>query len=158
MKAFLRVVFVIIVIIVVWVIYVNRQAAEREKERLEMERLQQERVREETTRQALPPTIAQPLAPTPVPRVILNRPALSKKAEIYEAAKAAHVVIVSYSEKDGTAIIDCRATDRNYLGDFLDELMNRGIMKDLDLNKKSYRVTNDRQGRATHWAHYEIRF
>jgi hypothetical protein len=158
MKTFAQVLLVIIVIVVVWVLYTNRQAAQREAERRELQRIEQERQREEAARQLPIPTPAEQTAPTPAPKVIINRPVVSKKAEVFEAARAARVTITRYTEQANGSIIDCWAEDRNYLGDFLDELMNRGIMKDLDLNKRTYRVTRDRQGREQHWAHYEIRW
>lgn len=62
----------------------------------------------------------------------------SNKALVYKAAKDAGVSITQYSETHGGAAIDCWSWERNNLGDFLDILHRRGIIRDIDLDKTQH--------------------
>jgi len=70
----------------------------------------------------------------------------SNKALVYKAAKDAGVTISQYTETHGGAAVDCWSWERNNLGDFLDLLHRRGIIRDIDLDKTQHfkpQVTKD---------------
>jgi plasmid replication initiation protein len=159
MAKLLKVVVIIGVIIGAWMLYINytdkkekeRQAELRRQEQIQKE--DEERRRREAEAATAVPT-QQPIA-TPY-RAPVTRPIVSKRQEIYAAARDSQVTILQYTEKGNGASIYCQGRELNNLYDFLDALMYRGIMRDIDVNKKNYRVLYDRQGRRTYQATYYI--
>jgi hypothetical protein len=157
MKVLIKMVFIIIILMAIWIVYVNRKAAEREEEYRELQHMKRENLRQETEKDTLVLSPIEAVSYTPDSSVVVNRVKISKRAEIFKAAETAGITIVNYKEKENKSIIDCRSTNRNNLGLFLDELMNRGIIKNIDLDKTKYHMTVN-QGKRWHWAHYEIRW
>ena len=159
MAKLLKILVVIGVIIGAWILYIN-QAEKKEQERqVELRRQEELRKEEETRRQREAEAAAAVAAqqPTPAPyRPQVGRTTVSKRQQIYAAARDTQVTILRYTEKGNGASIYCEGRELNNLFDFLDELWRRGIMRDIDVNKKEYSTVRDRQGRRKSQAVYDI--
>lgn len=165
MAKLLKVLVIIGIIIGAWVLYTNHMEKKEQERQAELQRQEELRKEEEARREeeALRRREAEAAAqaaaqrPTPVPyRPRVSRPTVSKRQQVYAAARDTQVTIRQYREQGNSATIFCEGRELNNLFDFLDELMRRGIMRDIDVNKKNYRVLRDRQGRRSYQAVYTI--
>ncbi len=159
MAKLIKILFVIGVIIGAWILYINHVEKKEQEQQAELRRQEELRKEEEARRQREAEAAAAVAAqqPTPVPyRPQVRRPTVSKRQQIYAAARDTQVTILRYTEKGKGASIYCEGRELNNLFDFLDELRRRGIMRDIDMNKKDYRTVRDRQGRRKSQATYDI--
>ncbi len=159
MAKLLKILVVIGVIIAAWILYINHAENKEQERQAEVRRQEELRKEEETQRQREAEAAAAVAAqqPTPAPyRPQVRRPTVSKRQQIYAAARDTQVTILRYSEMGNSASIYCEGRELINLFDFLDELRRRGIMRDIDVNKKDYRTVRDRQGRRKSQATYDI--
>ena len=73
-----------------------------------------------------------------------RQPALSKRDQVLAIAREEKVKILTYNESGNQATVVCEASEHNQLGDFLDTLVRRSIIRDFDYNNKDFSVSHDR--------------
>ena len=130
MAKLIKILFVIGVIIGAWILYINQVEKKEQEQQAELRRQEELRNEEETRRQREAEAVAALAAqqPTPAPyRPQVRRPTVSKRQQIYAAARDTQVTILRYTEKANSASIHCEGRELNNLFDFLDELRRRGM-------------------------------
>jgi hypothetical protein len=90
------------------------------------------------------------------PPAVRQKP--SPRSEIYKVASETGVKIMSYQEQGSQATLICSASEHIKLGDFLDVLTRRRIIRDFDYNNRDLQVTRDRQGRRSYKCKYVLKW
>ncbi|MCX7765293.1 MAG: hypothetical protein N2246_01110 [Candidatus Sumerlaeia bacterium] len=79
---------------------------------------------------------------------------VSKYNDISAVAKQTKVRIIWYKEEANKATLECEATEHYYLGDFLDELLRRNIIRDFETNNKDFSLYYDQHQQR----HYKTKY
>lgn len=82
----------------------------------------------------------------------------SKRAEIFAVARDTRVTIISYQEAGNQATVVAEAPEHINLGDFLDELVKRGIIRDLDADRRDFKLFYDKQLQRHYRAKYLLKW
>lgn len=154
MKAIFSLISLLVVVVIIWILYVEQ-----------MEEPQGVGMLEKKERTEIPRAT---MTPTPYPQYSQPRAArgnlspmryqqqrtISKRSEIFAVARETKVNILSYTEQGNQAVVVCEASEHFRLGDFIDVLTRRGIVRDFEHNRSDFKLYYDRTQRR----HYQTRY
>ncbi len=146
MKKFLSFLIIIIAAIIVWVLYINSH--EEDEPAVAVQTTSPERIQPS-------PTLLQG-PPAEVPSS--SRKTVSKRSDIYAVARELDVKIISYKEGANQATVLIESRERNALGDFLDLLVEKAIIRDFDYDNRSFKALHDKQLQRYYRCEYVLKW
>lgn len=83
---------------------------------------------------------------------------VSKYSDIHAVAQQTKVRIIWYKEEANKVTLECEATEHYYLGDFLHELLKRGIIRNFEANNKDFSVYYDQHQKRYYKTRYVLKW
>lgn len=138
-----------------WILYIEFTEALDEQEQATREREKQtvnmyaEKTPDNLTDSSSDPSeqasrYSKPINQDTQSRQPIRQPAISKRDQVLAIAREEKVKILTYSESGNQATVICESSEHNQLGDFLDALVRRSIIKDFNYNNKDFSVSYDK--------------